>query len=338
LIINAPGILAALLALGEIAAGIAILWVVGPGLRSADRTAEGVVGRESLRHLLLLLVLLVATLSAVSLFLWMLLLQSYVPQWFGVRCIVGVLRVGTGSEGAPGWLPALALATSGLRGALLFAAGAGVVLHLVGRDRQPGEISRRHRGALAVVGLLAVASAATEVAYIVVPKQAQHLASGCCSAAPPMVVDDVQNPLASGEAGAITGLYVACAMALSIALAVWLRREGGRRILGDVLRVGGGSILLISGLRFVADVIAPARLGLPLHRCTFCLTAEAPETLVGLALLVVPALAAGWRATARWLGPAAGSSAAGLGRSLDRTALFGALGSLVFFSGEWLAT
>ena len=97
-------------------------------------------------------------------------------------------------------------------------------------------------------------------------------------------------------------------------------------------------VVLVVGLRFVSDVVAPARMGLPLHRCTYCLAAEAPENLVGLALLALPALAAGWRVAARWLGPTEGPSVARLERALDGAALFGALGSLLFFTGEWLVS
>jgi len=338
LIVNAPSILAILIAVLEFATGIAILWAIVRGLRNTGRSSEGMFGWEPLRHLLLLLVLLAATLSAVSLFLWMLLLQSYVPQWAGVRCIVGVLRVGSGSEGAPGWLPALAVATSWLRVALLFAAGVGVVLHRVGRDQPEGALSRRHLGVLAVVGILALAGASIEVAYIVVPKQSQFLSAGCCSVAPLVAARSPQGPLGRGEAVTITWLYIGSALALSAMLAIWLRQESRRSVIADLARVAGTTFVLIVGLRFVADVMAPARLGLPLHRCTYCLAAEAPETLLGLSLLALPTLAAGWRAAAMWLGPTGGTSIAGLGTALDRTALFGALGSLVFFGGEWLVS
>ena len=336
MITNAPSLLGVLLASLEILVGFSILIAVACGLRIDGASSGGIAARERLRHLLLLQVLLLAVLSAVSLFLWALLLQSYVPQWRGVRCIVGVLRVGTGSQGMTAWLPGLAAATWWLRGALLFTAGAGVVLHIVGRDQPEGSLRKKHLAALALIGVLALAGAVSEILYVVIPKKPQYLASGCCSTAPVLPVQGEQSPLASGEGGWITGIYVAASLALAAGLLIGPRLGLRRPWIGDFMRVGGAVLVLGAGLRFVEDVVAPARMGLPLHRCTWCLAAEFPETVVGLALLAVPALAAGWRVAAKWIGIASGPSAARMQTALDRGALFGVTGALLLFLGEWL--
>ncbi|MHC4913676.1 MAG: hypothetical protein ACYTE5_11870 [Planctomycetota bacterium] len=338
MIVNAPGVLGILLAVVESVAGGVLLVVAWRGLRAAGATSDRSIAWEPLRHLVLLLALLLAILSAVSLFVWLLLLQSYVPQWEDVRCIVGVLRIGTGSEGATGWLPTLADATSLLRAALLFAAGAGVVLHVVGRDRPEGPLRRRHLAALLVVGFLAVGGAATQTAYIVIPKTERFRQTGCCTTTAWIAAEKAQAPHAPSEARRDAAFYAIPALVLGAGAAAKLRSGWRTPAAADIVRVTGSTLVLVAGLHFVADVVAPARLGLPLHRCTYCLAAEAPETLAGLALLALPMLAAVWCAAARWLGPGEGPTFAKLETALGRLSILGLFGAVAFFMGEWVVS
>ena len=105
--------LAALLVAGAVLAGTVLRAGRGTLLGSRD-------GGDPARALTVQLVGLIAFLSIASVALWGLLLQSYVPQWDGLRCAEGVLRVGTGSEGSPGYLPGLARAASWKFPSLLF--------------------------------------------------------------------------------------------------------------------------------------------------------------------------------------------------------------------------
>ncbi len=299
---------------------------------------------ESLRHLLFLLVAVLAGLSLVSVVLWGLLLESYVPQWEGVRCVVGVLKVGTGSQGAAGWLPALADVTAVLRVALLLGAGAAVAVHLASRDQPAGALTRRQLALALMVGLVAIGAAATETAYIVIPKAERFLAAGCCSTAG---ITSSSAGLLLGRAawtgtastGTAATFFGAPALVLSVVLfrgqqlpaaGTWTHRA-----VTDVVRVAVAGAVLIGGLLFVNDLVAPAALGLPLHQCTYCLAAAAPETLVGLALLATPLLAVSWGAAARWLGPGEGPTVDALRRSLDRIAAFSTLAAVGFFAVAW---
>ena len=106
----------------------------------------------------------------------------------------------------------------------------------------------------------------------------------------------------------------------------------GAAAIRHLVRIAGSGIVLITGLRYVSDVVAPEGLGLPLHRCIPCLLERAPETMLGLVLLAVPLLAAGWAAALGALGGGDGPFADRVTRGLDRVALFALLGALVFFA------
>ncbi len=305
-------------------------------MRAADRLAPAAQD-DATRHLLVLLATLLATLSLVSLALWGLLLQSSVPNWIGVRCIAGVVKVGTGSTGAAGWLPTLASATTALRLALLLGAGAAVVLHIVARDRPGGTLSRRHVGALGVVGVLAIAAASVQSTYVLIPKQEQPLASGCCSVVPQTTSElELRAPVPAAGIGA--RLLAAGLGSSALLLAVPVGRSdvaGAKSTVSELAQIGGYALFTWAGLQFVSGVVAPARLGLPLHHCIYCLVAGAPETIVGLGLLVTPAIAVTWRSAARWIVPGEGATYDRVEQTLGRAAVFASVATPVFFGVQW---
>lgn len=333
MIVNAPAVLALLLAAMELVAGTFLFAAALRGLRAPAPGTES--SAEPLRPLALLLVLLVAVLAATSLLLWGLLLQSLVPQWADVRCVVGVLRVGSGARGPASWLPALADATTGLRAALVLAAGACAALHLAARDRPEGRLGRGHLLLLAGTGLLAVAAALVEGAWIVIPKGARDLSAGCCMQFPATTptIDGVELP----GRDSWRGILLYCGITVQALAIHWSWAGRPRRSTVAVFWVVQQFLVLMSGLYFVEQAVAPARLGLPLHHCLWCLAGAAPETVVGLLLLAAPFLAAAWRAAVVTIGPGEGPSTERILKALDRIALFGLLGGLAFFVSQRLA-
>jgi len=276
----------------------------------------------------MLLVVLVAVCAAAALLAWGVLLQDLVPQWADVRCLVGVLRVGTGSAGATGRLPALADATDVLLPLLLVAAGGAAAAHAAGRDRPEGPPRRAHLSALFVVGVLAIAAAASMTAWIAIPKAGKHLSSGCCTPAGMVLVEE------AAPAGTGAGIGYAVSSA-AFAAGLFFSRRG---VAGSGVRLASAAGILLFGSRLLSDRVAPFVLGTPLHRCAWCLLGEAPETAWGMALLAAPLLATLWGLAARGLGPGSGPTLERIERVLDGVALLGLLGAPLFFAAERLAS
>jgi hypothetical protein len=333
MIANGYTLLSLLLSLLELAAGGVLLVTALRGMAAGNRTPDGGFDWERHRQGTLLLVALLATLTTASLVVWVLLLVSYVPQWEGLQCVAGVLRIGTGSEGATGWLPTLARGAGALRLAGLFGAGAAVVLHLASRGRPEGPLPTRHLVALALLSVVVFAGAVVESAYLLIPKQGSYLAAGCCTTTG-AIGTELRTALPPGTALRLTALFALPALALSGVLVRGPAAGRWGRLTSGIVRVFGAVLIAAFGLIYVGDVVAPAHLGLPLHRCTYCLVEEAPEMLVGVALILTPLMACGWRAVAGW---ASEPPALRLEVALDRLALFGALGALAFFLVESLA-
>ena len=212
--------------------------------------------------------------------------------------------------------------------ALVFAAGAWLVLHLANLRSSTGALASRALWALLVFAGMAALEAAGELTYLLIPKQETFLAAGCCT----VVGDPVASaggvttlPLARAEAGGsaltIAFFAVGCAVLLTTTMALWRARKdrpqsGGRWLALSLL---GMLVSVPVGLAFLSDVGAPGFLGLPYHQCTYCLMASAPEGVVGILLYAVGAFAVGWACAARWLGRDAGREFA---RPLLQVALF----------------
>jgi len=261
----------------------------------------------------------------VSWLLLYLLLQSYVPEWPGVMCMQGVKRIGTGSLGAAGWLPALVATLEWTRPALVFLAGAAFVLHLRNRHDAHAAFTGRVLAALLLCGLLAAFDGAVELSYLFIPKQERFLAAGCCTVSSSVAGAAGAPPLALAapeEAG--PGLWLAFfatgLVAVAAVSAALLALRPGR--LGLALAAAALSIPL--GVAFLGAVAAPAFLRVPHHACVSCAIARAPESLVAIALYALAACAVGWACVARWLGRAPAHACT----PLLRFARFGYLASL----------
>jgi hypothetical protein len=136
---------------------------------------------EDRNYLLSLLALLLLALNLGSWPLLYLLLQSYVPEWHGVMCIYGVMRIGEGSAGSSRFLPGLLATLQSLKPLVVLGSGAWFVLYLVNRRTQTGPLLGRTLLALVVCGVLTLADAAVELAYLFIPKKEVVYSTGCCS-------------------------------------------------------------------------------------------------------------------------------------------------------------
>jgi hypothetical protein len=237
-------------------------------------------------------------------------------------CVEGVRRIGTGSRGAPGWLPGLVAALDYTKPAAVFVAGAWAVLRRVG-----GAASVR-RAALAAVllGMVATLDGAVETAYVSIPKEETPADSGCCMI--PTGVDREAGLTAEGGSAdenprRLTAAFLAAATLLGAGAGVSSRLRADARLRTTLLAaLAAGSLPL--AVRFLVDVVAPTVLRLPYHRCMWCAFAQAPETIVGASAYLLATCCAGWACIARWAA-VAGDESAGTASGLLRAASFGYL-------------
>jgi hypothetical protein len=318
-------------ALGAVAAGVG----VAACLR-ARRAAEVDAGS----HLLFLVALTVAAVGAAGLPLLVLTLGSYVPQWPGVMCIQGVTRVGEGSPGAAGWLPGLLAALAVLRPAAVAAAGAWLTMHVVNRSTRSGPLAARVLAVAALAGALAAAAGGLELAYLLIPKEDRVLADGCCTAPPSLALRASETRTFLGAlprpdaAGTFTAVLAGSGLVLAAgcgALRAFAAR--GRAARWPITAVAAaGVVFVLLGAVFAHEVACPEVLGLPHHRCHWCLLASAPENAVAAALAAMGALSAVWAAVAAWCGagPDSAGAAARVGARLLGAAAFGFAATALF--------
>src|SRR5579885_440917 len=185
MILNAYAVLDAFVSLLRLGLGLSILYLGAFAWRTWRRNRESVNGpsSEDRLHLLLLLAGVMLWLNVLSWPTFYLLLQSYVPEWPGVMCIYGVTRIGTGSIGPSRFLPSLVTALQTMKPILVFLSGAWFVLHLINRRTRTAPWTGRVLALLLLSGLLGIADAAIEIAYLVIPKKEQFLSVGCCTIA-----------------------------------------------------------------------------------------------------------------------------------------------------------
>jgi hypothetical protein len=256
---------------------------------------------EQHSYLVFLLVILLVALNLVSWPLLYLLLQSYVPAWPGVMCIYGVTQVGAGSIGPSGWLPTLLGVLEWSKPALVFAGGAWFVLYALNRQTVSGALLPRLFAALPVVAVLALADAAVELTYLVIPKIDVLPSSGCCTT----LTGDGWTSWFTAGSDVETGrpwlwlAYYGGNLALIAALfgTAFGRGviPGGWRLAG--LLAGGLAVAVVSGV-FLAEVAAPTLLRLPFHRCVYDLVPQAPEAILAVGLFVAGCFLLGWAGVA----------------------------------------
>jgi hypothetical protein len=342
-IVNPYAVLDAFLTLLRLLVGLFTLLAGAAAWRRSlsAPTPEARTAVEDQSYLLYSLALLLLALNLLSWPLLYLLLQSYVPQWPGVMCVYGVTQVGTGSLGPARFLPGLLRALQLAKPALVFLGGLWLVLYLLNRRTRTAPLTPRVLGVVTLLGLFAVADAAAEGAYLVIPKQEEFPSAGCCSEAfdretssarflPPVLLRDQQRPWLWGAYYAVNG-----AMVLGLWHAARRARSGDAR-LDLALLLAGAAVALPVSAAFLVEVVAPTLLHLPYHHCPYDLIPEAPESLVGVALFFLGSGCVGWAFLADRLGRGEETRAflpAAVGRLLG-LALFGYLGSLVLMSVE----
>jgi hypothetical protein len=308
----------------------------------ASPSAEQRTALEDRLHLLSLLAVFLFGLNLVSWPLLYLVLQSYVPEWPGVMCVYGVTRIGLGSEGASRALPVLLQWLQVLKPALVFLLGAGLVLYRAHQVSRTAALLGRILGLLLLVGIASSADAAAETAYLVIPKKHEDLAAGCCTVSEePGAAAPQEGRVAAAQRPVVAGAFFALGLGLVLALARSATGAAtGRRLprLGPLLLLAGAVIPL--GATFLTEVLAPAVLGLPFHRCAYDLIPGAPEILVGVGLFAWGSLCAGWAAVARYLAwtPESAAALPLLVRGFLRQSAYGTFYALVLASSAlWVA-
>lgn len=342
MIVNAYAVLdLALSGTRLVLAALVVVLVMRALLRLHDHASEE--DRQSFEDRTYLVSLLGVLLLALNVLAWpllYLLLVSYVEQWPGVMCVYGVTRIGAGSSGSARWLPGLLTVLQLAKPVLLFAGGAWMVLYLINRKTQTAPLATRVLAALLVLGLLGAVDASCECAYLVIPKRAESLSTGCCTTA----FDDAgvggwffTDPVLSvSDRPALTAAYFALngAMVLALSAAAGLPRLRRRAAL-LLLGIATLPVLIVSAA-FLVDVVAPCVLRLPYHHCPYDIIPMAPETILAIALFVWGTCAVGWAyVAARWGDTA--ESRAPLSRAVGvllRAARFGYLASLVMITVE----
>jgi hypothetical protein len=348
MIVNGYSVLLAFVALVETALGVA---VAGAGIAAIRRRRrEGVGAEAATESRFALLFLVAAVLLGVSVASWPLLylvLDSYVAQWPGVMCVRGVSRIGTGSLGAAGWLPALVRVLELAKPALLFASGAWLVLHLANRRTKTAPLTNRVLGTLAVVGVLAAVDGAAQLAYLGIPKEESFLAAGCCTTPPAELADRGGRGLSALSAAApdrarpvLLAAFFGLALAMSLGTGAWARRPASRFATSTwgvaTLAVGAGLAVPL-GVATLHDVLSPAFLGVPDHHCVYCVLSGSAVGVVGIALWLLGAFATGWACVARRLaaGPETGPFLDAQVARLASAALFGWLAAAALAASQW---
>jgi hypothetical protein len=224
---------------------------------------------------------------------------------------------------------------------VVFVSGAWLVLHLVDRQTQTAPLAGRLVLLLALLGLLATADAATEGAYLVIPKKEETLSVGCCSEAledqeqadrlqPRALLREEDRPKLWGAYYGINGL-----MALALAGYIGFGKRW-RRGPWLVPLLAGAVLSLAINAVFLLEVAAPAILHLPYHHCAYDLLPRRPVSLVPVVMFVVGCFAVGWACLTAWLGadPEAAPFLPSVVRPLLVLALVGYVGSLLMMSEE----
>ncbi|MBL9086712.1 MAG: hypothetical protein JNM10_06185 [Planctomycetia bacterium] len=299
MILHAASLLALFVGLVELALGGAVVALAVRALRRRRRDAAAVdAGLPLVGHL-------ATVLTAVAVVGWpllYLLLDAYVPQWRGVVCIQGVTRIGEGSVGPARLLPPLLVVLQATKPALVLAVGAWAVLRAANRATATGALAGRELAALVACGALAVVDAVLTGAYVWIPKREQFLESGCCAVPPRGTTQLVDGEFTTRTAAAFDGrvlslAYVAVTLALVLATTWALRRP--RWTWGALL---AAALAVPVGLVFLREVAAPRFLGLPGHRCAYCILSSSAAGVAFLALAATGVLCVAWAAVAHALG------------------------------------
>jgi hypothetical protein len=309
MILNSYAVLDGFLTLLRLGLGVLVLFLSVSALRDWTRNRlhlDDASRVEDRCQLLFLAAGVLLVLNIASWPLFYLLLQSYVPEWPGVMCIYGVTRIGAGSLGPSRFLPALVTTLQALKPALVFLSGAWFVLHLINRRTRTAPLTGRVLLLLLVLGVVVVADAGTELAYLIIPKKEVFLSTGCCTEA-----FDTENSVFRFLPGALNddaessffAIYYAVNGTMILGLICCERACRGRLPTAWLaLLMLVAVVALFVNIVFLIEVAAPRLLRLPGHHCPYDLVERAPESLLSVALFFAGSFAVGWAFLAGWLG------------------------------------
>jgi hypothetical protein len=344
MIVNAYAVLDAFLSVLRLGLSLLTIGLALAAWRNWRRARSSPEARQSLEdrgYLLFLLSGLLLGLNVVAWPIFYLLLQSYVPEWPGIMCIYGVTQIGVGSVGTSRFLPGLLETLQALKPAVVFTSGAWFVLYLLDRQTRTAPATGRVLAVLFAAACLGIADAATEIAYLVIPKHEVFVSGGCCMEAfdarsratrflPQALFGDDAAPW-------LYGAYYAVNVGMALAL-TWCKRRCRIQIspwpLGALL-VGAIVAVCVNAV-FLVEIAAPRLLHLPFHHCPYDLVPQAPASMAAVALFAGGTFAVGWACVVAWLGQNAESApfAAPMVVRLLHLGLIGCLGSLVMMTVE----
>jgi len=295
--LDAFSVVVTFLAVIEVVLGVTAAVLGVRQLRASPATTDGPDVR---RPLLALVAATLVVVTVVSAPLFYLLLASWVPRWSGVMCVEGVRRIGLGATGAVGLLPRLVGALDIAKPLVVFAAGAWMVLR-----RATGIAAMRWAACAAIaLGCIAAFDGAAQAAYVVIPKEEVEANAGCCTTTTHAAARDA-GLTPGGRASAddtrgVAAAFLASAAALGVAALFARRRAGiaGMPASGAVFGLLAAATIPLA-TSYLADVVAPAVLHLPYHRCVWCAFSAAPETILGAALYLAGVFCIGWAWIAR---------------------------------------
>jgi hypothetical protein len=312
MILNTYALIDALLCLPRLVLGLLVaVFALALYVRSRG-SADDPARREAFERGYTVLVLTAATLALLVVASWplfYLLLQSYVGEWPGLRCVYGVTRIGEGSVNSSRFLPPLVTALEWVKPALVFLCGAGVVLHVLNRSTRTAPLTTRVLLIVAATALLATADAAAEGAYLLIPKKEVFPSAGCCGVyaqAGAGADRFVPRPLLGTDPGLLLTAYYAANAALLLGFRALGPRPGqahpGFPLAALLALVSAATVVEAV---FVVDVMAPRLLGDPNHHCPYDLITAAPVCVLGVLCFLGSWCCVAWAGLAVWFGRAA---------------------------------
>jgi len=338
MITNGYSGLAAFAAILQIALGVVVVWFGIRALRQRAASNPCVADEADAESSYYFRFVVGLTLCGVVIAAWplfYLVLQSYVGQWPGVMCIDGVVRIGASSANSASHLPGLVAFMEISKPALVFLAGSWLVVHLLMQSQRGGRLQRVSVATMLTFGLLGVLDGAAEGAYLVIPKQEQALATGCCTVDSQESVFANAGPREPSGRGPLTVAFVAACAWVAFWVTASIRRIRMSQAAGYRLALAavGAAALIPLGAIYLREVAAPLFLQLPYHQCAYCLVGVAPEALVAVGLFSLATFAVGWAVIARGLD----RSNQAIALPLLRFARFGFLATLLML-GVRMAT
>jgi hypothetical protein len=275
---------------------ILIGWVVLLSLQLARRwgpaqSAEERTLVEERSHLVLLVAVILLGIRLVNWLFFYTMLHSFIRDLDGAMCIFGVTQVQRGLTRVAELLKPLAF----------FVMGAWLLLHFLDRATPSSSLMRTKLLFLAVTGLVAALESVADIAIIV--NVAPGKLVSCCTT----VTDILERPtrvvptsiVGPHYASILQYAYFVSNGLLLLLLAVTLgyvkhSASPGRRraVLGAVFvfAIFNGIIFLLGQI----EVHAPVIMGLPFHRCLYCMWQYVPDTILMYGLFILGTAAPGW--------------------------------------------